>query len=196
MRLVQTGWTAIINLDRRPKGLMTDTEKADNTVSRAGEQLFQFAIDRGDMNAILDALPLEVPDKRVALEYEIQLLRIVSVGWAIAFFLADSDLKTPLAHHFWDKIRDFSTTLSASASLTMGSDIDYFDILKKRLDLYVGALDAAGQIPEPAMAIGPAFAGVCGDPDDACAILAGSKMFSLTINAVREYLDGTTTQQD
>ncbi len=175
---------------------MTDTEKADNTVARAGEQLFQFAIDRGDMNAILDALPLEVPDKRVALEYEIQLLRIISVGWAIAFFLADSGLKTPLAHHFWDKIRDFSTTLSASASLTMGSDIDYFDILKKRLDLYVGALDAAGQIPEPAMAIGPAFAGVCGDPDDACAILAGSKMFSLTINTVREYLDGTTTQQD
>ena len=175
---------------------MTDTEKADNTIARAGEQLFQFAIDRGGMNAILDALPLEVPDKRVALEYEIQLLRIISVGWAIAFFLADSGLKTPLGHYFWDKIRDFSTTLSASASLTRGSDIDYFDILKKRLDLYVGALDAAGQIPEPAMAIGPALAGVCGDPDDACAILAGSKMFSLTINAVREYLDGTTTQQD
>lgn len=74
---------------------MADTEKA-NKVALAGEQLFQFAIDRGDMNAILDALPLEVPEKRVALEYEIQLLRIISVGWAIAFFLADSDLKRPL----------------------------------------------------------------------------------------------------
>ena len=196
MCLVQSGWSAIINLDRRPNVSMTNTEKAEHTVAHAGEQLFQFAIDRGDMNAIIEALPLEVPDKRVALEYEIQLLRIISVGWAIAFFLADSDLKSPLGHYFWDKIRDFSTTLSASASLTMGSDIDYFDILKKRLDLYVGALDTAGQITEPAMAIGPAFAGVCGDPDDACAILAGSKMFSLTINAVRDYLDGTTTQQD
>jgi hypothetical protein len=38
--------------------------------------------------------------------------------------------------------------------------------------------------------------GLCGDEDDACAILAGSKMFSLTINAVREYLDGAGTQQD
>ena len=175
---------------------MTDSEKTDEAVARSGEQLFQFAIDRGDMNVILDALPFEVPEKRVSLEYEIQLLRVISVGWAIAFFLADSGLKTPLGQHFWDNIRSFATTLSASASLTMGSDIDYFDILKKRLDVYVGALDAAGQIPEPAMAIGPAFAGVCGDPDDACAILAGSKMFSLTINAVREYLDRTATQQD
>jgi hypothetical protein len=175
---------------------MTDTENAENWVHRAGEQLFEFAIDRGDMNAILDALPLEVPEKRVALEYEIQLLRIISVGWAIAFFLADSGLETPLGQYFWNKTRALSTTLSSSASLSMGSDIDYFDILRKRLDTYVGALDAAGKIPEPAMAIGPAFAGVCGDPEDACAMLAGSKMFSLTIHAVREYLDRTATQQD
>ena len=175
---------------------MTEIENAENTVLRAGEQLFEFAIDRGDMNAILDALPLEVPEKRVALEFEIQLLRIISVGWAIAFFLADSGLKTPLGQYFWNKIRALSTTLSSSASLSMGSDIDYFDIIRKRLDTYVGALDAAGKIPEPAMAIGPAFAGVCGDPEDACAMLAGSKMFSLTIHAVREYLAGTATQQD
>ncbi len=179
-----------------PAGPMDDTEKTDDPVAQAAEQLYRFAIDRGDMNIILDALPLEVPAKRVTLEYEIQLLRIISVGWAIAFFLADNVLKTALGQYFWDHIRAFSSTLSASATLTTGSDIDYFSILKKRLDLYVGALDAAGQIPEPTLAIGPAFAGACGDADDACAILAGSKMFSLTINAVREYLDGATTQQD
>jgi hypothetical protein len=175
---------------------MTNTEKTDDPVARIGERLFQFAIDRGDMNTILDALPPVMIEKRAALEYEIQLLRIISVGWAIAFFLADSGLKTPLGQYFWDHIRTFSTTLSASASLTMGSGIDYFEILKRRLNLYVGAMDAAGKIPEPAMAIGPTFAGACGDPEDACAILAGSKMFSLTINAVREYLDGAANQQD
>ena len=88
-----------------------------------------------------------------------------------------------------------SSTLSTSASLTTGSGIDYFDILKQRLDLYVAALDAAGSIPEPAMAIGPAFADVCGDKDDACAILAGSKMFSITLLAVRDYLDQTLVKQ-
>ena len=128
-------------------------------------------------------------------EYEIQLLRIISVGWAIAYYLSDSSFKSPVGQHFWENVRTFSSTLSTSASLTVGSDIDYFDILKKRLNLYVDALDAAGQIPEPAMAIGPAFAGVCGNRDDALCILAGSKMFSITINAVREYLDGAMTQQ-
>ena len=188
-------------LEERPLSILTEgpmsaTEKTDDITVRAGEQLFQFAIDRGDMQSILDALPLAVPEKRVALEYEIQLLRIISVGWAVAFFLADNQLKTPLGQRFWEYIRAFSNTLSTSASLTVGSDIDYFDILKQRLDLYVDALDSAGQVPEPAMAIGPAFAAVCGDESDALAALAGSKMFSHTINAVREYLDETAIQQD
>ncbi|WP_319407525.1 hypothetical protein [uncultured Desulfosarcina sp.] len=176
---------------------MTDTEKIENPVARAGEQLFQFAIDRGDMNTILDVVPpLQVPEKRAILEYEIQLLRIISVGWAIAFFLTDPGLKASLGQHFWENVRAFSTTLSASASLTMGSEIDYFKILKHRLDFYVGALEASGQIPDPAMAIGLAFAGVCGDKEDACAILAGSKMFTITINAVRDYLCGAAVKQD
>jgi hypothetical protein len=165
-------------------------------VTQAGEQLFRFAIDRGDMKAILDSLPVEVPEKRAALEYEIQLLRIVAVGWAIAFFLGDSDLKTPLGQRFWENLQSFSATLSASATLTIGSDVDYFDILKRRLDYYVDALAAAGKIPQPAMAIGPAFADICGDRDDACAVLAGSKMFAHTIGAVREYLDESALRWD
>jgi hypothetical protein len=168
---------------------MTDTPTIHSHIAQAAEHLFQFAIHRDDMASILDALPLGLPGKRVALEYEIQMLRIISVGWAIAYHLADNPLKTPLGQQYWENVRAFSSTLSSSASLTVGADIDYFDILKQRLDRYVGALDAAGEIAEPAMAIGPAFADVCGDRDDACAILAGSKMFSMTINAVREYLD-------
>lgn len=174
---------------------MTDSEKTNHDVACAGEHLFQYAIHREDMTLILDALPLAVPEKRVALEYEIQLLRIVSVGWAIAYCLADSNLKPTLGHHFWENVRAFAATLSTSASLTVGSGIDYFDIIKQRLDTYVDALDAAGKIPDPAMAIGPAFAAICGNRDDACAILAGSKMFTLTIDAVRDYLDGAAFQQ-
>lgn len=174
---------------------MTETDNTVDDIVLAGERLFQYAIDRGDMNAILGTLPLSAPEQRGVLEYEIQLLRIISVGWAIAFFLADDGRKTELGRHFWEQVKVFSATLSTSASLTVASDIDYFDVLKNRLESYVGALDAAGKIPDPAMAIGPAFAGICGDKDDACAILAGNKMFSHTINAVREYLDGTLMKQ-
>ncbi len=169
---------------------MTDTETTPSPVDQAAEHLFQYAIHRDEMKQILDVLPLSVPEKRTALEYEIQLLRIVSVGWAIAYHLADNDLKTPLGQQYWENVRSFSATLSTSASLTVGSDIDYFDILKQRLNRYVDALDTAVKISDPAAAIGPTFADACGDQDDACAVLAGSKMFSMTINAVREYLDG------
>jgi hypothetical protein len=174
---------------------MTDTETANDPVVQAGEHLFQYAIHRDEMNVILNGLPIDGQEKRAALEYEIQLLRIISVGWAIAYYLADNSLKTPLGNQYWEHVRVFSETLSTSASLTVGTDIDYFEVLKQRLDQYVGALDAAGEISEPAMAIGPAFSGVCGDRNDACAILAGSKMFSTTIHAVQEYLDGALTPQ-
>jgi hypothetical protein len=175
---------------------MTDSENTDIFIERTSEQLFQFAIDRGDMNVILNAIPLAVTEKRVALEYEIQMLRIISVGWAIAFFLADDGLGTRVGQHFWEHVRVFSANLSTSASMTVGSDIDYFEVLKQRLDAYVAELDAAGKIPEPAMAIGPAFAENCGDKDDACAILVGAKMFAHTVNAVREYLNAPETQMD
>ncbi|GAB6906594.1 putative cytoplasmic protein [Desulfosarcina cetonica] len=173
-----------------------DTENIQKDIATAGEDLFQFAIHRGDMNAILERLPFDMAERRVALEYEIQLLRIIAVGWAIAFFLSDSALKAPLGNYFWEQIRSFATTLSTSASLSVGTDIDYFSILKERLSYYVKALDAAGDVQQPATAIGPAFAGMCGDREDACAILAGSKMFVHTIEAVREYLGPAVSAED
>jgi hypothetical protein len=174
---------------------MTDPQQRPDDVTRTAAQLFQFAIDRGDMNIILDVLPWDAPGRRATLEYEIQILRIVSVGWAITYFLADNPLKTPLGHHFWQQVRAFSETLSASATLTAGSDIDYFNILKTRLEHYVDALEAAGKILQPAMAIGPAFAEICGNRDDACAVLAGSKMFVHAIHAVREHLDAVVGER-
>ncbi len=174
---------------------MPSLDEINAWIERAGEQLFQFAIDRGDMNAILRTLPVTEPERRAILEYEIQLLRIVSVGWAIAFFLAEDDLKNPLGENYWEHVRNFSATLSVSASLTVGTDIDYFDLLRQRLNGYIHELDAAGQIQEPAMAIGPAFAEHCGGRDDALAILAGSKMFSHTISAVRQYLNESIGQR-
>ena len=174
---------------------MNANEKTDDLPARAGEQLFQFAIDRGDMKVILDTLPPMKAEQRALLEYEIQLLRIISVGWATAFFLAEDGLKETIGQQFWEKVRSFSATLSSSASLTVGSEIDYFDILRKRLDFYVGTLDDAGTVSQPAAIIGPAFAETCGDIDDPCATLAGSKMFTHTIHAVREYLNDTIGQQ-
>ena len=130
------------------------------------------------------------------MEYEIQLLRIVTVGWAIAFFLANGHALKPVGECFWEQVRTFSGTLSTSASLATDNAVDYFAVLKQRLDYYLEAFNAAGQVADPATVIGPAFAGACGDGQDAFACLAGSKMFAHTLHAVREYLDGIVTEQD
>ncbi len=174
---------------------MTDKQQQEFVVDRTGDQLFQFTIDRGDMHAILDALPPNTAEKRSQLEYEIQLLRIVAVGWSITYYLADHGIKTELGRYYWEAIRSLSATLSTSASTAAGAQVDYFDIIKQRMDRYVSALDAAGKITDPTLAIGPAFADMCGDRGDACAMLAGSKMFAHTIRCVREYLDAAVAQQ-
>jgi len=168
---------------------MDDTQPTIAHFEQAGEQLFHFAIARSDMQAILEALPVESPTRRVTLEYEIQMLRIVTVGWAIAFFLAENGLGERLGGLYWGHVQSFSSTLSDSASLSAPTRIDYFDLLKQRLDGYVAALNGVEGGADPAMAIGPAFAQACGDRRDACACLAGSKMFAHTICAVREFLD-------
>ena len=70
----------------------------------------------------------------------------------------------------------------------IGRDIDYFQILKERLDMYVTALAQKPDAPEPAVVIGPEFAVTCGNADDIFTVMTGSKMFIVTIDIVKEYL--------
>jgi hypothetical protein len=71
----------------------------------------------------------------------------------------------------------------------IGQDIDYFEILKTRLDAYVDALSQNDAATDPTMVIGPAFADLCGNREDLFACLTGSKMFSTTTTRVRQYLE-------
>jgi len=71
----------------------------------------------------------------------------------------------------------------------IGNNIDYFQILKERLDMYVAAMAQKPDAPEPAVVIGPEFARTCGNMDDAFTVMTGSKMFIATIGSVKEYLE-------
>ena len=70
-----------------------------------------------------------------------------------------------------------------------GHDIDYFQTLKDRLDMYVAALQAKPEMREPAAVIGPEFARLCGNSDDVFTIMTGSRLFILTVVRVKDYLD-------
>ena len=158
-------------------------------MEQAGKDLFHFAVDREDVKTLLAALPKAVEIERGKVEYELGILRIISVGWSIAYFLEHSPHKNRLAEGYWRAVQEFSQSISSAAGLMIGKEIDYFQVLKARLDMYVEAMRQKPKAPEPAVVIGPVFARACGNEDDVYAVLTGSKMFITTVASVKEYLE-------
>jgi len=169
-------------------------EEKKSVVEIAGLDLFNFAVDREDIKTLIAHLPKETECKPEAVEYELQLLKIIITGWSISFFLGENPLRDELAESFWKSIHEFSGTLSESTQLMTGQDINYFQILKERLDMYVEALAEKPEATEPVAVIGPVFARVCGNADDVFAIMTGSKIFIITVASVKEYLEAIELQ--
>ena len=158
-------------------------------IEKAGEDLFSFAIDREDVKWLAVQLPEEAEIKRGKVEYELQILKIISVGWSISYYLENSPQKNQLLELYWNAVYEFSQSISTTTGLMIGHDIDYFQILKDRLDMYVDAMAKKPDVPEPAVVIGPEFARTCGNVDDIFTFMTGSKMFIATIRRVKEYLE-------
>ncbi|WDP92839.1 MAG: hypothetical protein HUN04_25190 [Desulfobacter sp.] len=160
------------------------------SVEDLARNLASFAIDRTDLKELMAALPGENDLNMTTLEYELGILKILSVGWGIAFYMAATDKhKAPLTETYWEMIREISENISTLTETTTGTKIDYFNILRERLDTFVGQMqENQDGASEPTAVMGPAFAAVCGSPGDPMAILTGTKMFTLTLGAVKEYL--------
>jgi hypothetical protein len=168
---------------------MKTSEEKKTGIEKAGEDLFNFAVDREDVKTLVANLPEEIDVQVVTVEYELQILKIISVGWSIAYYLEKGPQKTQLAECYWQEVQQFANNISASTGLVTGHEIDYFQILKDRLDMYLAALNENPQVTQPVSVIGPEFARTCGNVDDAFTALTGAKMFSATIGSVREYLE-------
>lgn len=169
---------------------MGRTKKKPITVETLAKNLANYAIDREDLKELLNTLPEKNDLNMATLEYELQLLRILSVGWAISFYLPGTPEKKSLSLLFWEHIREIATNISTLMEATSGQTIDYFNILKERLDVYVKAMQTnQGQAAEPTVIMGPAFAVVCNAPGNAFAILIGTKMFTLCLGGVKAYID-------
>ncbi|RJP85082.1 MAG: hypothetical protein C4518_17125 [Desulfobacteraceae bacterium] len=164
-----------------------NTEKSP--VELAAQDLFDFAVDREDIKAVLAALHPNAQTPRHTLEYELAILKIISVGWSLAYFLEHSPHKAALAENFWDGVREFSQTVSTTSGLMTGQNIDYFQILKDRLNTYVGAMNEKTDATEPAAVIGPEFARTCGNADDVFTVMTGARLFIATIGSVKSYLE-------
>jgi hypothetical protein len=168
---------------------MEHSEEKKSEVERAGDNLFDFVVDREDIKWLMSHLPEVADIKRETVEYELQILKIISVGWSISYYLETSPHKNQLLDLYWKAVYDFSQTISTATGQIIGHDIDYFQILKDRLDMYVDALAQKSDAIEPAAVIGPKFARTCGNAEDIFTFMTGSKMFIATINRTKEYLE-------
>jgi hypothetical protein len=167
---------------------MAESQKGTTPLEQACRDLFDFAVDRDDVKWLLQRLPPECPTPASKVEYELQILKIIGVGWSISYHLENRSWKQPLAEAYWQSVQGFSQELSQTTGLLIGQDIDYFQTLKERLDRYVRALQKQPDAGEPAAVIGPEFARICGHPDDLFVFMAGSKMFIHTVQRVGSYL--------
>jgi len=168
---------------------MNNSETKKSELEKAGEDLLDFAVDREDVKWLMDRLAEKADIKRVTVEYELQMLKIIGVGWSLSYYLENSPQKTALLEKYWTSINEFSQGISTTTEYMIGQNIDYFQILKERLDMYVAALAKNPGAPEPALVIGPEFARICGNVDDIFTFMTGSKMFISAINKVKAYLE-------
>jgi len=168
---------------------LNNSEKKKSELEKTGEELLDFAVDRDDVKWLMDRFPAEADIKRVTVEYELQILKIIGVGWSLSYYLGNSSQKTELLEKYWAAINEFSKGISTTTEYMIGQNIDYFQILKDRLGTYVAALSKNPDAPEPALVIGPEFARICGNVDDIFTFMTGSKMFISTINKVKAYLE-------
>lgn len=168
---------------------MTNSTEKKTEIEKAGEDLLDFAVDREDVNWLMGRLPEQADIKRVTVEYELQILKIISIGWSLSYYLENSPPKTELLELYWNSINEFSQSISTTTEYMIGQHVDYFQILKDRLERYVAALEKHPDAAEPALVVGPEFARICGNVDDIFTFMTGSKMFISTINNVKTYLE-------
>ncbi len=170
---------------------MGQVKRQELYVEKFAANLSVFAINRDDLKELISLIPQNSDLNLTTIEYELQLLKIISVGWAISFYMPHADKnKKMLSQIYWSHIREISKNISNLTSVTSSKPIDYFEILKERLDKYVSVLQGNSNInTDVSSIIGSVFAEMCNIENDAIAILTGTKMFTLTLGAIKEYLD-------
>ncbi|MBI9084957.1 MAG: hypothetical protein JEZ11_15295 [Desulfobacterales bacterium] len=157
-------------------------------IDTAADHLATYAFDKGGLTEILSRIPASEGTDRVGLEYEAQLLKIITVGWGISYFMEGRGEKQALVKASWSGIQAFSQNLDSVTSMMTGTQIDYFQTIRQRLDTYLTALRQQPEATDPVAVFGPTYAECCGHADNVHVIMAGNRVFSGTLQAVREYL--------
>lgn len=149
--------------------------------------LFNYSIARDDLKEASLIVPLSNEKDEQTLLYELQILKIISIGVTINYLLEQSSYKDILSEKYWKSIFEFSTSVTKATNDYSDITIDYFNVIKDKLDFYLNELNQNKNAPEPASVIGPAFAVQCGKDDDTHIILSGSKVFKSVVASLKQF---------
>jgi len=171
--------------------------KATHTIERAVDVLTGVATNRQMIKNELAKLPDDNPQiNKTAVEYEIQLLRIVFTGWAVTYYMVDHPVKDKLAESFWLSIQEFAGKISVMASAgTDGKTVDYFGVIRERIQCYIDAMNTNMTEADPAIVVSALFAQLCGTANTQSVVEAGKQVFVNTLSTVKMYLDTVEIEQ-
>ena len=159
-----------------------------NKPKQLAHLLLNIAVNQRETKAALGGVETEAPINWVAVEYELQLMRIVTVGWAIAYFSDDIPVPEGLDETFWEGVRAYCTAVSAMTEPVLGSGADYFGTVRQRLEYYVRVMTHFADAADPVRVVGPAFAKLCGCEDSQEVIDIGRRVFSRCLARVQKQL--------
>ena len=157
-------------------------------IEPAADHLVTYAFEKQGLKEILSRVPDPGETGPVGLEYEGQLLKIITAGWSISYFMEAHPQKQALAETFWNGVRAFSQNLDTVTTMMTGANIEYFQTIRQRLETYLEAIRQQPEATDPAEIFGPTFARCCRAADNVHIIMAGNRIFNGVLQAIRDYL--------
>lgn len=165
-----------------------------HSIREMAESLVNLSLSRELAAFAVRDMPAQ--SNTTVVEYEGRMLQILGVGWAISYFMAERPEKKAVMEAYWNMLFDFSKNLSTVVSASLAEPFDYIQVLKSRMDTYLAELpDVEASAKDPATfqndiltRVGITFAKLCGGEDDVYLILAGNRLFHLSLEGVKHYL--------
>lgn len=167
---------------------MTDESESRTSAAEAVNRLLNIAVNQNETRADITGLSTDAAGSLIAVEYELQLLRIVVTGWAISYTVEEERLRKTLSEAFWEGIRTYAGAVSAMTGPVLGKDCDYFSMIRRRMDRYVQVVAHFPDATDPGLVIGPAFAQLCGCGRNVEAASLGRRVFNRCLARVQRQL--------
>jgi len=167
---------------------MSPPSEGPISAKQLAHRLLNIAVNQRETKADLSAVRNDEPLNWIAVEYEMQLLRIVAVGWAVAYFGDQARGPEGLAEAYWEGVQTYGSAVSAMTQPVLGSGADYFGTVRQRLDHYVQVMTHFSNVTDPARVIGPTFAKLSGCEASEAVIRLGGRVFSRCLARVQQLL--------